>query len=250
MIRSLVFDKDGVILDMAGTWLPVARRVADYTLSRQPSASASSLTRADLLAAVGVDDAAGVIDPLGMFATEPFVSVRNVWQSILPPDMIDLNNDEEYRAEVKRLAQQMTHGHVMAKGDVETPLRRLAAAGFRIAMLTNDSEGSARRNMAELGIEDLFDPIIGVDSGHGSKPEPHGLLHILDQHGSAPSEALMIGDTAADYGVAVNAGVADFICISDDPSIRPDEGVKVENVIPLLTALPDLLARRGDLKTG
>lgn len=61
MIRSLVFDKDGVILDMAGTWLPVARRVADYTVSRQPDGD-QRVTRAELLAAVGVDDVTGVID--------------------------------------------------------------------------------------------------------------------------------------------------------------------------------------------
>ena len=250
MIRSLVFDKDGVILDMAGTWMPVARQVADYTLSRQPEGAVGSLTRADLLAAVGVDDEAGIIDPFGMFAREPFAEVRKAWQAMLPAGMIDLNSDEEYRAEVKRLAQQMTQGNVVAKGDVETPLRQLAAAGFRIAMLTNDSEGSARRNMAELGIEDLFDPIIGVDSGHGSKPEADGLLHILAQHGSAPSEALMIGDTAADYGAAVNAGVADFICIADDPSHRPDAAIDPKNVIADLADLPDLLVRRGEMTAG
>ncbi len=248
MIRSLVFDKDGVILDMAGTWMPVARQVADYTLSRQPEGSVSALTRADLLAAVGVDDETGVIDPFGMFAREPFVKVRTAWQAMLPADMIDLNSDQDYRAEVKRLAQQLTQGNVVAKGDVETPLRELAAAGFRIAMLTNDSEGSARRNMAELGIEDIFDPIIGVDSGHGSKPDPHGLLHILAQHGSGPAEALMIGDTGADFGAAVNAEVADFICIADDPAHRPDDAIDEANVIAALTELPGLLIRRGDMK--
>ncbi len=246
MIRSLVFDKDGVILDMAGTWLPVARHVADYTVSRQPEGE-GQVTRAELLAAVGVDDATGAIDPRGMFAAEPFVRVRSAWQAMLPPGMIDLNKDRRYRDEVRRLAQEMTEGNVVAKGDVETPLRQLAAAGFRIAMLTNDSEASARRNMVELGIADLFDPIIGVDSGHGPKPEPHGLLHILDRHGSTQDEALMIGDTGADYGAAVNAGVADFICIADDPAHRPDESVKVDNVIARLSALPDLLVRRGDM---
>ena len=250
MIRSLVFDKDGVILDMAGTWLPVARQVADYTLSRQPEGSGGTLTRAALLAAVGVDDEAGIIDPFGMFAREPFARVRSAWQAMMPSNMIDLNNDAEYRAEVRRLATQMTQGNVVAKGDVETPLRQLAEAGFRIAMLTNDSEGSARRNMAELGIEDLFDPIIGVDSGHGSKPEADGLLHILAQHGSEPAEALMVGDTGADYGAAVNAGVADFICIADDPAHRPDDAIAPDNVIASLADLPDLLVRRGDMKTG
>jgi len=246
MIRSLVFDKDGVILDMAGTWLPVARRVADYTVSRQPDGS-QMVTRAQLLAAVGVDDATGAIDPRGMFAAEPFVRVRSAWQAMLPSGMINLNEDHEYRSEVRRMAQEMTHGAVVAKGDVETPLRKLAAAGLRIAMLTNDSESSARRNMVELGIADLFDPIIGVDSGHGPKPEPHGLLHILKQHGSTPEQALMIGDTGADYGAAVNAGVADFICIAKDPAYRPNDAINVQNVIAALTELPGLLMRRGDM---
>jgi phosphoglycolate phosphatase len=250
MIRSLVFDKDGVILDMAGTWMPVARQVADYTLSRLPAGNSGAMSRAELLAAVGVDDETGRIDPFGMFAREPFANVRTTWQAMLPPDMINLNSDQEYRAEVRRLAEQMTTGNVVAKGDVETPLRRLAAAGFRIAMLTNDSEASARRNMAELGIEDLFDPIIGVDSGHGSKPAPDGLLHILSQHGSSPAEALMIGDTGADHGAAVNAGVADFICVADDPAHRPDPAIDEGNVIASLADLPDLLVRRGDMKAG
>ena len=29
MIRSLVFDKDGVILDLVGTWFPVMQVLAD-----------------------------------------------------------------------------------------------------------------------------------------------------------------------------------------------------------------------------
>ena len=249
MIRSLVFDKDGVILDMAGTWLPVARRVADYTVSRQPDGE-GQVTRAELLAAVGVDDATGAIDPRGMFAAEPFVRVRSAWQAMLPDGMIDLNADQSYRAEVRRLAEEMTSGSVVAKGDVETPLRQLAGAGFRIAMLTNDSEGSARRNMFELGIEDLFDPIIGVDSGHGSKPDPHGLLHILECHGVGRDQALMIGDTGADFGAAVNARVADFVCIADHPNHRPHPDVKAQNVIARLTDLPAFLINRGDMEPG
>ena len=68
MIRSLVFDKDGVILDLVGTWFPVMQALADYTLTLQPDPAASVVTRADLLDAVGVNDASGQIDPLGVCA--------------------------------------------------------------------------------------------------------------------------------------------------------------------------------------
>lgn len=245
MIKSIVFDKDGVILDLIGTWFPVVQALADYTIERQPVPSTRPATRADLLASIGVDDASGTIDPMVLFASGSFAEIRATWQALLPPDMIDLEQDVAYRAEVKRLVRELAHGNTIAKGDVATPLRALAAAGFKLAVLTNDSESSARQNLIELGIEDLFDPVIGADSGYGGKPEPNGLLHCCAAHGSEPSETLMVGDTGADYGAAIGANVADFICIADDPEWRPHVDVKVANCIPRLSDLPDLLDRLG-----
>ena len=60
-----------------------------------------------------------------------------------------------------------------------------------------------------------------------------------------PSQTLMIGDTSADYDVAIAAGVADFICIADNVSER-DPAINPGNVIADLTGLPKLLLRRGD----
>jgi len=248
MIQSLVFDKDGVILDLVGTWFPVVEELVDYTMTRMPVASRSSITRTDLLAAVGVEEATGHIDPMGLFAMGSFTDIRAAWQRLMPPGVIDLQTDEQYHAESRRLVRELAHGNTVPKGDVVTPLRALADSGFQLAVLTNDSEESARRSLGELGIDSLFNPIIGADSGHGGKPEPHGLLHCLSVHGTEPSQALMIGDTGADFGAAINARVADFICIADDPQYRPHENVKVENVIARLTDLPDLLARRGAMR--
>lgn len=247
MIKSLVFDKDGVILDLIATWFPVVQALTEYTLTRLPAGTEGTVSRADLLAAIGVNEAEGYIDPLGIFAMGSFHDIREVWQALLPQGMVKLEDDVEYRSEVKRLALEMAHGNSVAKGDVVTPLQRVFDAGFKIALLTNDSEGSARQSLIELGIEHIFDPIIGADSGFGGKPEPRGLIHCMDAHGSTPEETLMIGDTGADYGVAINGKVADFICIADDPQFRPHENVKVENVIARLTELPDLLIRRGDM---
>ncbi len=245
MIQSLVFDKDGVILDLVGTWFPVVEKLVDYTMMLVPATSRDRVTRDRLLASIGVDEASGNIDPMGLFAMGSFTDIRAAWQRLMPPGSIDLQTDESYRIEAKRLVRELVHGNTVPKGDVVTPLKRLAESGFQLAVLTNDSEESARRSLDELGIESLFHPIIGADSGHGGKPEPHGLLHCLSVHGTDPSRALMIGDTGADFGAAVNARVADFICIADDPLYRPHEDVKIDNVISRLVELPDLLARRG-----
>ena len=247
MIKSLVFDKDGVILDLIETWLPVVRGLAEYTLTRAPVGSAASVSRNTLLSNIGIDDDTGVIDPNGMFARGSFFEIRAIWQELLPPGMINLQEDDTYRTEVKRIVRDLGRGNAVPKGDLLTPLTQLSDAGFKLAVLTNDSEGSARQGLEEIGVAHFFDPIIGADSGYGGKPEPRGLLHCCALHDSDPSETLMIGDTGADYGAAINANVAGFVCIADDPADRPDPAISEADVIARLSDLPGLLARRGDM---
>ncbi len=246
MIKLLVFDKDGVILDLISTWMPVVRAVAGYTVERLPPKYAGTVTRARLLAAIGVDDTQDIIDPMGLFASGSFADIRKVWQELLPAGMISLEHDPEYRDRVKALVVDLARGKSVAKGNVKTPLTYLHQAGFKLALLTNDNESSATQNLLDLEIDHLFGPIIGADSGHGGKPEPHGLLHCCAFHGVGAHETLMIGDTNADYGAALNATVADFICIADDPDYRPDMAISAHNVIARLTDLPALLAMRED----
>ena len=89
MARLVIFDKDGVVLDLQATWLPVVRAVAVYTASLIPSNGATpQVTTADLLRAIGVDDAVGHIDPKGIFATGSFAQIRTKWQAMLPQETV------------------------------------------------------------------------------------------------------------------------------------------------------------------
>ena len=160
--------------------------------------------------------------------------------------MFDLQSDRVYQAEIEALMLKLVRGKSVAKGDIKTPLGNLHAAGFRLALLTNDNEVSARQNLSDLGVAKLFSTVVGADSGHGAKPDTSGLLYCCAVNGVDPSLALMIGDTRADYCAAIGAGVADFICIANDVAERPDPAIKSENVIADLTGLPELLLRRGD----
>ena len=70
MIKLLVFDKDGVLLNLTDTWLPVIEALANYTISRLPHGH-GDITAADLLASINVDVVSGQIDPAGVFARDP-----------------------------------------------------------------------------------------------------------------------------------------------------------------------------------
>jgi phosphoglycolate phosphatase len=52
-----------------------------------------------------------------------------------------------------------------------------------------------------------FSTIIGGDLMPAKKPDPGGLLHILEQHGVHPKDTLMIGDSLVDIETGKRAGV-------------------------------------------
>ncbi len=52
-----------------------------------------------------------------------------------------------------------------------------------------------------------FSTIIGGDLMPAKKPDPGGLLHILEQHRMPPEETLMIGDSLVDVATGKRAGV-------------------------------------------
>jgi len=129
---------------------------------------------------------------------------------------------------VQTIVLQQARQTTKAKGDVATPLRALHQNGYLLAVVTNDDEESARQNLHDLGISDLFLSVVGANSGHGSKPDPDGLLHCCHLAGVRPEESIMVGDTIADYGAACAAGCKGFICIADAYEFRPHEDIQPE----------------------
>jgi putative hydrolase of the HAD superfamily len=64
-----------------------------------------------------------------------------------------------------------------------------------LAILTNSPEEHAGRILKKLGIEDLFDPVVGIRRNNFSgKPRPDVYLHTLDLLGSAPGRTLFVDD--------------------------------------------------------
>jgi len=82
----------------------------------------------------------------------------------------------------------------------------------RMAVLTNKPVGPARAICEGLGISKYFFSIYGGDSFPTKKPDPLGLLTLMENAGAAPEETLMIGDSDVDVRTARNAGAWSLGC--------------------------------------
>lgn len=98
--------------------------------------------------------------------------------------------------------------HTTLYPGVGTTLRELRAGGVELAVLTNKPVRISTAIVEGLGVADLFAEVLGGNSFDKKKPDPVGILHLLERTGASPARTLMVGDSNVDIQTAVNAGVA------------------------------------------
>jgi phosphoglycolate phosphatase len=85
-------------------------------------------------------------------------------------------------------------------------LRRLHRDGWRLALATGQNRRGVARNLARQGWGEIFLSSHCAEDGPG-KPDPAMLHAAMAACGAEPASTVMIGDTAHDAAMAVNAGV-------------------------------------------
>lgn len=86
-------------------------------------------------------------------------------------------------------------------------VQELAAQNHRLGVLTNKPGKISADIIAVLGLGGLFSRVYGADMLAARKPDPVGILTMMQAWACSRSETLMIGDSSVDVQTARNAGV-------------------------------------------
>ena len=86
-------------------------------------------------------------------------------------------------------------------------LRALADAGRPTAVCSLNCEAAVRAALAEHGLTDAADAVVGRDTVGPRKPDPGPLLAALRRTDVPPERALFVGDSESDELTAARAGV-------------------------------------------
>lgn len=95
----------------------------------------------------------------------------------------------------------------VAYPDVDSGLKRLKAAGYTLALVTNKPIRFVPKILQAFGWQDLFSEVLGGDSLAQKKPDPAPLLHVCEALNSTPAQAVMIGDSKNDILAGQNANM-------------------------------------------
>lgn len=124
---------------------------------------------------------------------------------------------------------------------VRESLEAFAAAGRRLAVLTNKPVRTSESILGELGASHLFFRVYGGNSFATKKPNPEGLRTLMREAGVKPERTLMIGDSSVDILTASNGGAASCgVTYGFQP-----ESLRQHAPNLLVDSMPELAARLG-----
>ncbi len=87
------------------------------------------------------------------------------------------------------------------------------AKNVKLAILTNNKSQYAEEVLEKFKLSEFFDTIIGFNDVTEVKPNPEGILKILDKWNLKPSDAIFIGDMTTDIDAGKAANVK-MICVA------------------------------------
>jgi phosphoglycolate phosphatase len=123
-------------------------------------------------------------------------------------------------------------------------LDALRGAGATLAVLTNKQGDLSRELLAGLGQAGRFARIWGGGDLPGHKPDPVGLVRLMQELGFPRERTVMVGDSAVDVATGRAAGVATVgVSFGLDPSRMAAAGPDL--VIDDLRHLPPWLRARA-----
>ena len=115
----------------------------------------------------------------------------------------------------------------------------LRAAGFRLAVLTNNAGAATLAALDKFALRDAFDLVLTRDEVP-MKPDPTGVLRARAELAADDARTVVVGDSWLDAAAAQRAGVP-FIAFQPRPGVLEERGVPVWTVVERLDQLPALL---------
>jgi phosphoglycolate phosphatase/AHBA synthesis associated protein len=174
MVKAILFDLDGVLVDSYEVWFYLLNEVARRN-------KYAPITREQYKTSWGQ----GLEVDVKLYYTRHTI--------------------EQLRAEYDVLYSDFLHHMKVMDGAAAT----LQSITLPKAVITNSPVGLAKRALSAAKLDGYLDTVVGSDEVPRSKPAPDGIFEACRRLGVRASETIMIGDSRFDEGAAKAAG-ADF----------------------------------------
>lgn len=239
MIKGILFDKDGTIIDFFSLWLSAAKKVIPEFMKVNHLDSEHDLESL-LMETIGICD--DQVDPKGALAYKSYREIAEDIVVVLRKQEIILET-ETVKEQLEQLFQKSVEENEMKNhqlADMKALVHDLKERKVYVGLATADTMKSAKHCLKSLDVYQDFD-YIGADDGV-KKPKPDGdmFLEFQEKCGLKADEIAVVGDTQNDVLFAKNnGGIA--IGLLSGVSRKEDYSKHVDYILNSVVELPEFL---------
>jgi len=227
VIRAILFDKDGTLLDFEATWTPVLKRLA------LEAAGGDARRAAALLKAGGYISATGRFGAGSVIAAGTNAELVELWYPELSGERLD-----RAIAATNRAFHDHGERHAVIIDGVRGALANLAADGWVMGVATNDATAAAKATLAAVGLGAYLPHVIGYDAVVNAKPAPDMVLAFAALADVRVGEVAVVGDNVHDMAMARAAGAGQVVGVLSGNSSEADLAPVADAVLPSVRDLP------------
>ena len=207
----------------------------DYTLADSSEGIISSINYA--LSKLGLSEAGGdaIRQTIGLTMEEALVTLTGESKRCLASEFfrLFLERADEVMADATRLYEF-----------VPDVVKALGGANVAMGIVSQKFRRRIEFVLKRDGLDGRFGAIVGSDDLPNLKPDPSGLLTVIDRLGCRPSESLYVGDTVTDAETARRAYVPFVATLSGVTPRESFDGLLVLSVIRDASEIMDVLEKR------
>lgn len=204
MIKAIIFDKDGTLIDFDSFWITVSVNAINCVLK---NLNREDIPLSELLSAIGVKN--GVSDIDGLLCKGTYEQIALAINDVLEKHGCNVPKEDIVPMVTDAYNLNADSGEVRATCEnINEVLSKLKEKGIRLAVVTTDNPEITHICLDKLGIENLFDKVYTDDDKNPVKPDPYCAFDFSKLAGAEKSEIIMVGDTMTDVRFARNVGIS------------------------------------------
>ncbi|MFO1033092.1 MAG: HAD family hydrolase [Hyphomicrobiales bacterium] len=229
-IKGVLFDKDGTLIEVNATWVPLYRDMLKTEFGHSPEEIEDMLQRG------GYEPSTGVFRAGSTLAAGTTRQIVALWWPSLSPEQQAARTriiDNDLAPQAKKFIKPLM--------DLSKVFDELREMGYRLGIATNDSHQSATAQMNHLEVHEYFEHIIGSDSVVIPKPSGHMIELFCARTGLKPAEVAMVGDNGHDIDEARHGGAGLAIAVLSGNSAHEDIAHLADHTLDSVADLPALL---------
>jgi len=217
MIKAVIFDFDGVLVDSNEAWIDILNR------SSQAAGVNKRLTYDDIKPHYGkpIKDV--------FRSAHPKLGRDGDVLEVMYTNFVNFATEDEFVDSIKTI-----------KG-IKNSLRKLRKK-YRLAVGSANSRRLLNGFLAKLGLSKYFDFVVSGNDVANGKPNPEMLLKIINNFGISPGEAVYVGDSISDIIAAKRAKVRSVVVLTGALSLEQAQDLRPDFIVNDATQLQEVLS--------